>query len=152
MAPVSLLPSPGGMAWRRKSGKRSGNWCGLLRFRDDRLQDEAAAVREVDDLPDTFPGIRPPVDDVAEHDDRVLGLGADVLDERPQGGGTAVDVANREESVGHGVDEILSVTEPILDPVRTLVQASPLPVGGVPHVGGSESSESPIPSPRTPGC
>src|SRR6516164_721023 len=46
-------------------------------------QDESAAVREVDELLDAIPRIRPPVDDVAEDDGRILRPGVDHLDERP---------------------------------------------------------------------
>ena len=92
-------------------------------------EDEVAAAREVDELLDAIPRIRPPVDDVAEDDDRVLGLGIDGLDEGLQGGGTAVDVADGEESVGHGVFEILLLVESlIVESVRILIHPLVYPV------------------------
>jgi hypothetical protein len=70
---------------------------------------EVAAVRKFHELRVATPRIRAQFNDVAQHDDRVVGLRIDGLDERLQGRGTAVDVTNREDAGGNGVVALNSV-------------------------------------------
>jgi hypothetical protein len=69
-------------------------------------QHQFAAGCKVDELVDAIPGIRPPVDDVAEDDDRVLRLGIDSLDECLQGDGGSVGVADNEQTIWNWIIEI----------------------------------------------
>ena len=62
-------------------------------------EDEVAAVREVDELPDAIFRIWPPIDDIAQDDDGILGLGIDCCDQIPQGDAAPVVVADRDGSL-----------------------------------------------------
>lgn len=103
-------------------------------------QDQATAFREIHKVLDAIPGVWSPVNHVSENDDRILGLGADFLDERPQARGTAVDVADSERTSGKPIIRILVLMPKfILELHRTSVHFKLLPHGGVRRVAGPKS-------------
>ena len=57
-------------------------------------RDQAAAAAQVDEPVEDAPAVRPPVDVVAQGDDRVLGAGPDGVEQGVQGRRAAVDVAD----------------------------------------------------------